>query len=670
MISYKYSSWDGTQQPFELAPEELMDEISKDVLSYGDLQTALRRLMERGMTNREGNRLVGLRNLLNRLRNERRNQLSKYDLDSTFDDLKEKLDDITKKERKGLQNRREEGARKAPEGEDQNRLMKMMKDMLDRKEEFLDNLPKSFGGAIRELSDYEFVDEEARQEFQEMMDLLRQRMLEPYAQNLKQSLQSLTPEQLEAIKDMLTDLNDMLEQQRLGLDPDYQWFMQQYGQFFPGAPDNLEDFVEQLQRQIGQMQSLMNSLSPEARRSLQDLLDYDVFDDDLREELAQLSVNLESLFPSEEFRSLYPFEGEEQVSWDEAMKLMEKLQSIDELERQLEHVRNSKGLDGIDTQKLQEVLGDEARQDVEALKELTKILEEAGYVQRKGNRLELSPKGLRRIGQRALRDIFQHLKKDRQGSHEIRTRGLGVENTDETKTYEFGDSFAVHLPKTLLNAVERAGATVPVELRPEDLEIYRPEHMTRSATVLLLDQSRSMDISGAFLAAKKVALALHSLISTQFPTDDLYVVGFSDYAREIKRDVLAEVGCRSQTPGTNMHHALMLSRQLLSKRKCDNKQVIMVTDGEPTAHLEGGQAFFWYPPSIETIQATLREVKRCTRDSITINVFMLETSYYLVDFVNQLTKINRGRAFYTTPDRLGEHVLVDYMTNKRGKVQP
>ena len=172
-----------------------------------------------------------------------------------------------------------------------------MKDMLDRKEEFLDNLPKSFGGAIRELSDYEFVDEEARQEFQEMMDLLRQRMLEPYAAKCKAESTIPHPEQLEAIKDMLTDLNDMLEQQRLGLDPDYQWFMQQYGQFFPGAPDNLEDFVEQLQRQTGQMQSLMNSLSPEARRSLQDLLDYDVFDDDLREELAQLSVNLESLFP-------------------------------------------------------------------------------------------------------------------------------------------------------------------------------------------------------------------------------------------------------------------------------------------------------------------------------------------------------------------------------------
>ena len=471
MISYKYSRWDGTQQPFELVPEELMDELSKDLLGYGDLQTALRRLMERGMTSREGNRLAGLRDLLNRLRNERRQQLSQYDLDSMFDDLKEKLDNIVSKERTGLQNRKEEGAQTTPEGEEQERLKKLLEDMLDRKEEFLDNLPKSFGGAVKELNDYEFVDDDARKEFQELMDLLRQRMLEPYAQNLKESLQSLTPEQLEAIKDMLTDLNEMLEQQRLGLDPDYQGFMQQYGQFFPGAPDNLEDFIEQLQRQIGQMRSLMNSLSPEMRRSLEDLLNSDLFDNELQDELAQLASNLESLFPSEEFRNLYPFEGEEQVSWKEAMKLMEKLQNIDELERQLEHIRNSKGLEGIDTQKLEEILGEEAKQDIEGLKELTKILEEAGYIQRKGNWLELSPKGLRRIGQRALRDIFQRLKKDRQSSHDIRNQGLGVENTDETKTYEFGDPFAIHLPKTLLNAVERAGATVPVELRPEDLEV-------------------------------------------------------------------------------------------------------------------------------------------------------------------------------------------------------
>jgi len=386
--------------------------------------------------------------------------------------------------------------------------------------------------------------------------------------------------------------------------------------------------------------------------------------------MAELAANLERLFPSEEFPNLYPFEGEEQISWDEAMKLMEKLQTMDDLEDQLQKAQASRGLEGIDAEKLQEVLGDEALREIEALKELTRELEEAGYIRRRDGRFELSPKGLRRIGQKALRDIFQHLKKDRHGSHDIRLRGVGVENTDETKEYEFGDPFTIHLPRTLLNAVERGGARVPVKLKPEDLEVYRPEHLTRSATVLLLDQSRSMDISGDFFAAKKVALALHHLISSQFPNDDLYVVGFSTYAQEIKTRDLAEVGCNQRAPGTNMHHALMLSRQLLAKRKCDNKQVIMITDGEPTAHLEEGQAFFWYPPSIETIRATLQEVKRCTRDGIIINVFMLDTTYYLMDFIGKLTRMNKGRAFYTTSERLGEYILVDYISSKRKRVVP
>ncbi|MFQ5933947.1 MAG: VWA domain-containing protein [Dehalococcoidia bacterium] len=670
MISYKYSRWDGTQQPFQIAAEELLDELSKDLLTYGDLQTALRRLMERGVQTKQGMRLAGLRDLMRRLQQERQRQLGQYNLDSMFDDLKEKLDNVIEKERGGLQKRLEDASGQPQEGEEAEKLQKLLEDMVARKREFLDNLPQSFGGKVKELSDYEFVDDEARQEFQELLDLLRQRMLDPYVRDMEQRLRDMTPEQLEALKDMLNALNQMLEQQRMGMQPDYQGFMQQYGQFFPGAPDNLEDFIEQLQRQIAQMQSLMDSLSPEARQSLEELLESQLLDDELRNEMAQLAANLESLFPSEEFRNLYPFQGEEQVSWEEAMKLMEKLQSMDDLEKQLEHALRSRGLEGIDAAKLQEVLGEEARQEVEALQDLARALEEAGYIRRKGNRLELTPKGLRRIGQRALRDIFQSLKKDRQGSHDIHSRGIGVENTDETKSYEFGDPFNLHLPKTLLNAVERRGARVPVKLTPEDLEIYRPDHMTRSATVLLLDQSRSMDISGAFFAAKKVALALHSLITAQFPRDDFYVIGFAAYAQEVKGEMLAELDCSGEIPGTNMHHALMLSRRLLAKRKCENKQVIMVTDGEPTAHLEGGKAFFWYPPSMETIQATLREVKRCTRDAITLNIFMLDTSYYLMDFVNQVTKINKGRAFYTTPERLGEYILVDYISNKRKRVVP
>ena len=625
------------------------------------------------MQTRQGMRLAGLRDLLQRLKEEKMSQLSRYDLDSMLDEMREKLDRIIDKERKGLERRLEEGKeRERGEGDEDNQALRdLLERMVGRKQQFLDSLPEGLGGAIKELMDYEFMNDEARQEFQELLDMLRQKMLEPYARDLREQLQGMSPEEMEALKEMLRDMNDMLEQQRMGMNPDYQDFMQQYGQYFPGAPDNLEDFIEQLQRQIAQMQSLMHSLSPETRQSLEDLMESQLLDDELRMEMAQLAANLETLFPSDELSGLYPFQGEEQVSWDEAMKLMEKLQSIEDLERQVQRARASRGLEGIDAKKLREVLGEDAEKEVEALRELVRELEEAGYIRRnKRGHMELSPKGLRRIGQKALKDIFSQLKKDRHGSHDVRARGVGLENTEETKAYEFGDPFTLDLSRTVLNAVERGGTRIPVKLSLDDLEVYRPEHLTRSATVLLLDQSRSMDMSGAFFGAKKVALALHSLISSQFPKDDLYIIGFSLMAKEIKPYDLPEVGASESAPGTNMHHALMLARRLLAKRKCENKQIIMITDGEPTAHMEDGLPFFWWPPSLETVRATLQEVKRCTRDRITIDIFMLDTSYYLIDFVGQMTRINKGRAFYTTPERLGEYILVDYVKNKRTRIRP
>ena len=673
MISYRYSQWDGTQEPFSLPPEELLDQITQDILTYGDVQTALQRLVERGLQTRQGMRLAGLRDLLQRLKDEKMGQLSRYDLDSMLDEMKEKLDRIIKKERKGLERRLEEGKKwERGEGDEENQALRdLLERMVGRKQQFLDSLPEGLGGAIKELMDYEFMDDEALQEFQELLDMLRQKMLEPYARDLREQLQGMSPEEMEALKEMLRDMNDMLEQQRMGMNPDYQDFMQQYGQYFPEAPDNLEDFIEQLQRQIAQMQSLMHSLSHETRQSLDDLMESQLLDDELRMEMAQLAANLETLFPSDELSGLYPFQGEEQVSWDEAMKLMEKLQSIEDLERQVQRARASRGLEGIDAKKLREVLGEDAEKDVEALRELVRELEEAGYIRRnKRGHMELSPKGLRRIGQKALKDIFSQLKKGKHGSHDVRARGVGLEDTEETKAYEFGDPFNLDLSRTVLNAVERGGTRIPVKLSLDDLQVYRPEHLTRSATVLLLDQSRSMDMSGAFFGAKKVALALHSLISSQFSKDDLYIIGFSLMAKEIKPYDLPEVGASESAPGTNMHHALMLARRLLAKRKCENKQIIMITDGEPTAHMEDGLPFFWWPPSLETVRATLQEVKRCTRDRITIDIFMLDTSYYLIDFVGQMTKINKGRAFYTTPERLGEYILVDYVKNKRTRIRP
>jgi uncharacterized protein with von Willebrand factor type A (vWA) domain len=321
----------------------------------------------------------------------------------------------------------------------------------------------------------------------------------------------------------------------------------------------------------------------------------------------------------------------------------------------------------LDPDKLAELLGEEARKAWEELDRLRKMLQEAGYVTA-DDKMDLTARGIRRIGQKALKEVFANLKKDRLGDHRMDVRGANGDRLGETKIYEFGDPFDVDLQTTVKNAVIRGGPGLPVQLTPQDFEIYRSEHMTRSSTAVLLDQSRSMGLFNNFQAAKKVTLALMSLIRTQYPRDSLFVIGFSDYAREIKEEDLAKSGWNAWVSGTNLHHALMLARKLLNQEKGSTRQVLLITDGEPTAHLEGDRAYFSYPPSYRTEQETLKEVKRCTQEDILINTFMLENSYQLVNFIDRLTRINRGRAFYSSSANLGEYVLVDYVQNRRKKV--
>jgi uncharacterized protein with von Willebrand factor type A (vWA) domain len=318
--------------------------------------------------------------------------------------------------------------------------------------------------------------------------------------------------------------------------------------------------------------------------------------------------------------------------------------------------------------KLRELLGEEAAQTLEQLKQFLEILEEAGYIRRRGNSWELTPRGTRKMGQKALGEIYSQLKKENTGKHRVPDAGQGVERSDDSKQYEFGDPFHLHLERTIMNALRRDGAQTPVQLQKEDFEVWKSELLTQTATVLMVDLSWSMALRGSFQAAKKVAMALQNLISTQFARDSLYLIGFSAYARELKADQLPYVRWDESVLGTNMHHALMLAQNLLAKHKVGTRQIIMISDGEPTAHLERGRSYFAYPPSPITIRETLKEVKRCTQKKITINTFMLDRNYYLKEFVNQMAKMNKGRVFYTTPDRLGEYILVDYVRNKRKSV--
>jgi uncharacterized protein with von Willebrand factor type A (vWA) domain len=393
-----------------------------------------------------------------------------------------------------------------------------------------------------------------------------------------------------------------------------------------------------------------------------------MLDESTQYELAKLSANLDRLMPRSRQRKQYPFSGDEALSYNEALKLMEQLQQMDRLETQLRDSQFSRALDSIDENLLKQLLGDEAAEDLEKLRAISKVLEEAGYIRLNNGRYELTPRGMRKIGQKALEDIFTQLKKDRIGGHNLNLKGYGGERILETKPYEYGDDFQIHLQKSIMNAIVRQPGKPPVKMNTEDFEVFKQEELTRTSTVLLLDMSLSMPMRGNFEAAKGVTLALDGLIRSQYPKDSLHIVGFSSYAREIKKKDVTYMNWDDFDPYTNMQHGLSLSRRLLDKDRSANKQIILISDGEPTAHFENGHLYFQYPPTMRTMQLTLREVRRCTQKGITINTFMLDTGRFVGAFVTQMARMNKGRVFFTSADNLGEYLLVDYLTNKKKRL--
>jgi uncharacterized protein with von Willebrand factor type A (vWA) domain len=648
-MMFRYSRWDGTQKLDDIDAGDVLDALSDDLMNYGDLNAALQRLLRWGSPN-----MPGLEQLLKQLREAREKELSRYNLDSTVDQLREQVQDVIDSERSGIERRLNEANPEAA---------KLIERISRQRNDQLDLLPDDLGGRIKGLRNYEFVDEAARQKFDELMQQLQKQVVDQMFQGMKGSIQQMQSQDLSRVRDMVRELNKMLEQRMEGRAPDFNGFMERFGDMFPPGINSLDELLEHLQRQMAQMQSLLQSMSPEAREELRQMMDALLQDDSLRLELARLSGFMQAMMPPSELSERYPFFGEESMSMGEAMGLMERLQQMDRLESQLE--RGSFRPEDVDRSLAQQLLGNDARQALDQLRRVTEVLEKAGYVERKGRRMELTPRGMRRIGQSALRDIFDQLKKARMGQHQLWRGGQGLDASDELKEYEYGDPFLLDLKETLFNSVVREGPKVPVKMAAEDFVVHRTEHVTQASTVLMIDMSRSMFLRGCFLAAKKVAIALDSLIRSQYPRDSLYVVGFSNYAVELKPQTLPQLALNDYVYGTNMQHGFQVARSLLAKHR-GNRQIIMITDGEPTAHLEdNGRAQFAYPPTYKTIQQTLREVRRCTRDRIVINTFMLERGPYLTEFINQMTRINKGRAFFVSPDRLGEYILVDYVSGKQ-----
>jgi len=660
---FTYSRWDGTQQGFDLDNTSLFEEMSDDLLAYGDLRGALRRLMNRGLTDPNGERLMGLQEMRKRLKERRQELLDSGDLGGVFKEIDDALNDVIDEERHAI----EQSVRDAVRSNDERRRENAQRAAEDRNFR-LDMLPDDLAGKVRELSSYDFESKEAQQRFEQLMEKLRSQLAQQMVDQMSSAVQNMSPQDMQRMKEMMTALNEMIDKHQRGEDPGFQDFMKEFGDFFPENPQTIEELLEQIAQRMAAAQAMYNSMTPEQRAQLEQLSQQLMQDMELAEQMGQLSANMQSMFPSLPWEQGYEMQGQDPMGFEQAMQTMRDLGELDQLEDLLRNPSTPQQLAEADMDRVRELMGDDVANAMDKLSKLVQELEREGLIRQKEGKLEVTPKGMRQIGSKALRDLFSRLAKDKLGQHQISPIGQGHERTYDTKPYEYGDPFNLDLHRTIRNALNRSGQGTPVRLSPDDFEIERTEHLTRSATVLMLDASYSMYRDDRWGPAKKVAVALQSLISSQYPRDYLGILMFGHVAWEIKADELVEATIPGMQ-GTNMHHALGLARKMLARQN-GNKQIIMITDGEPTAHITPyGEAWFTYFDGYEaqqlTVEATLREAVRCAKENIRINTFMLDADVYLRRFVEQMSSLNGGRAFLTSSDNLGDYLLVDFLEHKK-----
>ena len=659
---HRFSEWDGSQAS-NLAADDALGAMVDDLMEYGDLRWAMRNLLSRGMNVPEGGHRQGLRDMLKRLRDQKREHLDRFNLSSAFRDIEKELGEIVGLERRTID--------EWLEGKGEEIADDVMQRAAAQNKELLDAMPDNAAGMMQEFEKYEFLNPEAQRRYIKLLNQLRRAMTQSFFDNIEKMVNNMSPGDIERMKDMLKDLNDLLSKKAKGVDPDamksfFRDFMDKYGDMFGDSPpQSLAELVERMRQQMAASQSLMDSLTPDQRAQLQSLFADRFGDPELESELQRLAQAMSAYAPRS---SRYRFGGREDIDLEAAMRLMREMRQLDELINQVQAAERSNDLERIDRDLLKELLDDDAAESLDDLKKLLDALEKAGYIRPNGDKWELTPRGSRMIGQKALGEIYARLRRQSLGNHALPEEGRFGERLEQTKPYEFGDPFHLHMPRTIRNAIDRDGPGTPIRLQHDDFEIYRSETITSTATAMLVDLSWSMALRGSFQAAKKVALALHNLITSRFPKDTFHVIGFAAYAKELKAHDLPFLQWDEYVLGTNMQHALLLAERLLDKHNAGTKQIIMISDGEPTAHLENGRARFAYPPTAETYRATLRAVKRCTRKNIAINTFMLDVDYHLKAFMDAIARINGGRVFFTSPDKLGEYILVDYVQRKRKKL--
>ncbi|MDG2427460.1 MAG: hypothetical protein P8M16_03445 [Acidimicrobiales bacterium] len=629
--------------------DALLRAMGDELIEYGDPEVVMRRMIHQGLEV-DGQRLQGLREVLDRLRQARSERLERDDLGGVFAEVEDALRHVVKTERAVIDEQAEESAA--------------------TKREYLDLLDyETLAGRVRGLQNHEFVSGEAEQYFEELLDRLRDQLTQQFVDRIADSAGSVKPDDRARMIEMLSGLNAMLRARQLGVDPAdeariFDDFVERFRDFFPKTPQNLDEWLEVMAGRMTLMAQVMNSMSSEQRIQLQELSDQLLEDLDLQWEASQLGEALRDLFPKMGWDNSQDFRGDQLISMDEAMEAIDAIAELDQLEQLLRGANSPGALAEIDIDRVRDLLDDESADSLERLANMAELLSEAGLIEKTEGRLQLTPRAVRRLGQNALGDLYRRLSRDRAGRHDQKHDGSGHEREYTTRVWEFGDPFDLDIEATVRNAVARTGRGTPVSLSVEDFAVERTESEVQASTVLMLDLSLSMPMKGNFLPAKKTAMALHQLMASQYPRDYLGVVTFSEVAREIQPERLPEVSW-DYVYGTNMQHGFALARKMLAGQS-GNRQIIMVTDGEPTAHLtDDGLPLFNYPPTRETVDRTLREVRRCTREDIRINVFMLDATPHLTRFIEQVTRLNGGRAFMTDNRELGNYVLIDFVEHRR-----
>ncbi|MBO2446937.1 hypothetical protein J4573_07530 [Actinomadura barringtoniae] len=679
MSRYQYGAYHDGPDP--LAPpydvRDALDAMGDSVLDGTRPDDALRELLRRGLPGADQRR--GLDDLLRQVRERRRELRERGRMDGTLEEARALLDTAIGQERAEL----------FPDPSDDARL----------REAELDTLPNDTSQAIRRLSDYDWRSPAARETFERLKDMLRREVLDSQFQGMKQALQNQDPQAMERVKDMMAALNEMLDKDARGehTQEDFDRFMGEYGDFFPDQPQNLEELVDSLARRAAAMERLLSSLSPEQRDELAGLMEQALQDAGLAMEMSRLGDALRSRRPDLGWGGQERMTGEDPLGMGDATTALAELADLAELEAALGQDYPGARMDDIDEEAVQRALGRQAVDDLAELRRIEKELERQGYLQRNRGKLELTPKAVRRLGETALRRVFSQLEAGRRGDHDQRDAGQAGELTGSTREWRFGDEQPLDVVRTVTNAIHRGVMDLPrtgeaegltvvpdspgasggsdvsrprangVRLSVDDFEVQETERRSAAAVCLLVDLSYSMVLRGTWAAAKQTTLALHTLVTSKYPQDAIQIIGFSNYARTLHPTEMAGLDW-DMVQGTNLHHALLIAGRHLDRHPDFEPIVLVVTDGEPTAHLRSdGRSVFDYPPSPDTLVLTMAEVDKMTRRGASLNVFMLAEDRRLVSFVEEVARRNGGRVFAPDAEKLGEYVVSDYLRVRRGR---